>query len=68
MIILSHLTLTQMGWLEPTVVIGLCFCEGALVREVGSGTELKRNMRSVSCLWPLNCSIVSLDGERKNNF
>lgn len=25
--------------MEPTVVMGLCFCEGTLAREVGSGTE-----------------------------
>lgn len=57
-----------MEWLEPTVVMGLYFCEGVLAREAGSGTEQKENMRSVWCLWPLNCSTVSLDGERKNNF
>lgn len=36
---LAHLSLTQMEWLEPTVVMGLCFCEGTLARETGSGTE-----------------------------
>lgn len=58
-IILAHLSLTQMEWLEPTVVMDLCFFESA--REAGSGTELKGNRRSVWCLWSLNCSIVSLD-------
>lgn len=62
MIILAHMSLTQMEWLEPTAVIGLCFYEGALAREVVSGTEQKGSMRSVWCLWHLNCSIVSLDG------
>lgn len=51
MIILAHMSLTQMEWLEPTAVIGLCFYEGALAREVVSGTEQKGSMRSVWCLW-----------------
>lgn len=50
MIILAYLSLRQMEWLEPTVVMGLCFREGALASEVGPGTEQKGNMRSAWCL------------------
>lgn len=66
-IILAHLSLRQTEWLEPTVVMGLCFCEGALAREVGSGTEREREV----CLlffWPSHCSIVSLDGGEKKQL